>query len=190
MRVVSRLGFVLLLLLGSLGLANVARAEYLVEEAGLRFPDKLGSAMQTRSVRYPQAHLGHGIDYRGQNFGASIFVYTGGASDIPNGTASPVVRAQFAKARSDIFAVQKQNNQPEPKLIAERPIQSDGVEFLAATYRLVRGNTEAVSLVALTGFRGQFVKVRISAVVVNGEANTAQMDEFIQAVARLLTEAR
>src|SRR5205085_8759589 len=78
MRVSTRLWLPILALLASLGWAGMASAEYLVEEAGLRFPDQIGAASQTSGKRYPQPGLGHGIDYNGGSFGASIYVYDRG----------------------------------------------------------------------------------------------------------------
>lgn len=145
MRTMIRIWLPLVALLVGLGGAGVASAQYLVEEAGLRFPDQIGAAQQSGGRRYPQPGLGHGIDYRGQGYGASIYVYDRGLSGIPDGTASEIVRTEFARARSDIFAVQRQQNAPEPRLVRERLVKVDGVEFLTASYRFVRGDTDALN---------------------------------------------
>src|SRR5689334_1496979 len=110
MRVSTRFWLPLFVLLAGLGSVSVASAEYLVEEAGLRFPDQIGAASQTGGKRYPQPGLGHGIDYNGGSYGASIYVYDRGVSGIADGIASDVVLSEFARARSDIAAIQRQQN--------------------------------------------------------------------------------
>lgn len=187
MRAMIRLTILLVACWGGLAWqATAARAEYVVEEAGLRFPEWIGSATQAKGQRYPQPGLGHGIDYRGQGYGASIYVYDRGAKDIADGVASAIVLSEFARARNDIIAIQKQQKQPEPQLVGERTIKVDGIEFLTATYRYTRNDVDALSVVAVTGFRRHFVKVRVSARAADGPA---QLDEFIQNVGRFLAAA-
>lgn len=178
-----------LALLAGLGWVDIARAEYTVEEAGLRFPDRIGAASQAGGKRYPQAGLGHGIDYRGDGYGASIYVYDRGVLGIADGVASERVRSEFTRARSDIFAIQKQQNAPEPKLVGERLSKVDGVEFLTATYRMTRGDTDVLSLVALTGLRRHFIKLRISTRASEGGEAQARLDGFLQDFGRFLAAA-
>jgi hypothetical protein len=189
MRVSTRFILPILALIASLGLANVAWAEYLVEEAGLSFPDQLGSATQAKGQRYPQPGLGHGIDYRGPGYGASVYVYDRGAKDIPDGIEGAIVRSEFARARSDIFAIQKQQNQPEPQLLKESTVRVNGFDFLTATYQYPRSGTDTYSVVAMTGFRRHFVKLRISTLASTGQAGATQIDEFIQSVGQFLAAA-
>lgn len=189
MRVSVRFWLPILALLASLGWAGAASAEYLVEEAGLRFPDQIGTASQSGGKRYPQPGLGHGIDYNGKTYGASIYVYDRGVSGIADGIGSDMVRSEFARAKSDIFAVQKQQNAPEPKLVGERKVSAAGVEFLTATYRYTRGDLDTLSLVAMTGLRRHFVKVRVSTRASDGGEAQARLDEFLQNVARMLADA-
>ena len=189
MRATLRFSVLLLVCLGLAWQAGPARAEYLVMEVGLQFPDRVGSARLWKGERYPDARLGHGIEYRGPGFAGSVYVYNAGNPDIPDGTANAVVRTQFARARNDIAAFQRQRNLPEPQLLAEQPIRAANVEFLAARYRVVRGDVVSVSLVAMTGYRRHFIKIRVSVPVASGAAGTRQMEEFVQDVARILAGA-
>jgi len=184
-----RFCLVLLAFLAPLGIGT-ASAEYPVEEVGLRFPDQLGGAQLVRGHRYPQDYLGHSISYARGGLGASIYVYHGGQSNIPDGITGPVIRAQFAKARGDIAAVQRQQNAPEPQLLGERTIDAGGVEFVSASYLYMRQNRDAYSLVALTGFRRHFVKLRVSVWAEGGAAmGSAQIEEFVQSLGRFLAAA-
>jgi hypothetical protein len=124
--------------------------------------------------------LGHGIDYNGGSYGASIYVYDRGVSGIADGIASDVVLSEFARARSDIAAVQRQQNVPEPQLVGERKVSVGGIEFLSATYRYRRGDLDTLSLVAMTGLRRNFIKVRISTRASDDDAAQARLDDFLQ----------
>lgn len=189
MRTVIRLAVLLLACLALGGPVSPAWAEYLVMEAGLQFPDRLGTATQVKGQRYPQPGLGHGIDYNGQTYGASVYVYDRGAKDITDGIASAIVRSEFTRARNDIAAIQKQQNLPEPQLVGERTVKVDGIEFLTATYRYTRNNVETLSTVAVTGFRRHFVKLRVSTRASDGTEAAERIDGFVQAVGRFLTTA-
>jgi hypothetical protein len=189
MRLSIRFWLPILALLASLGSAGMASAEYLVEEAGLRFPDQIGAANQTSGKRYPQPGLGHGIDYNGGSYGASIYVYDRSVSGIADGIDSDVVRSEFARARSDIFAIQKQQNGPEPQLVGERVVSVGGVQFLTATYRYARSNIDTLSLVAMTGLRRNFIKVRVSTRAADGDAAQVRLDDFLQNFGRVLASA-
>jgi hypothetical protein len=189
MRATLRFTVLLLACLGLAGMAGPAWAEYLVIEAGLQFPDKLGTATQVKGQRYPQPGLGHGIDYNGQTYGGSVYVYDRGAKDIADGIASGIVRSEFARARGDIAAIQKQQNQPEPQLVGERTVKIDGVEFLTATYRYTRNNVDTLSTVAVTGFRRHFVKLRVSTRASAGNEAAERIDGFVLAVGRFLVAA-
>jgi hypothetical protein len=189
MRVSTRWWLPILALLASLGWAGMASAEYLVEEAGLRFPDQIGTASQVGGKRYPQPGLGHGIDYNGGSFGASIYVYDRGVSGIADGVGSDAVRSEFARARSDIFAIQKQQNGPEPQLVGERKVAVGNIEFLTATYRYARNNVDTLSLVAMTGLRRNFIKVRVSTRASDGGEAQARLDDFLQNFGRILAGA-
>ncbi len=169
-----------------------ASAEYLVPEAGIRFPDRLGGLALMKGERYPQAPLGHGVEYRarasgsGAIYAGSIYVYNGGNPSVPDGIASNLVRAEFARARGDIAAIAKTNNLPEPVLLGERTIQSGGIEFLTATYRMVRNDNPVITFVGLTGARRHFIKLRVSVPAANGAAAAGEIDAFVTEVGRLL----
>lgn len=189
MRVWSRFCVFALALLVGLAPGIAARAEYHVSEAGLRFPDRLGTANLVKGTRFPQAAMGHGVEYRGPDFAGSIYIYDGGALGIPDGITSPLVRAQFDQARGDIFTIQKQRGLPEPQLIGESTIRVDNFEFLGATYRFTRSDVDTLSVVGLTGFRRHFIKLRVSVPASSGAAGITHMQEFVRDIGRILADA-
>jgi hypothetical protein len=188
------MGAAVLIALASWSVAGPASAEYLVPEAGLRFPDSLGSLTLWTGKKFPQAGLGHGIEYRTRAPGfdtpvyvaGSIYVYDGGNASVPDGIGSSLVRTEFGRARGDIATIAKMNNLPPPELLEERTIKASGVEFLSATYRMVRNDNPVVSFVGLTGARRHFIKLRISVPTAKGATGTAEINAFVAGVARLL----
>lgn len=187
-------GLALLALVTASSIAVPAAAEYLVPEAGIRFPDRLGPLSLWKGERFPEAALGHGIEYRARAPGfdrpvfmaGSIYVYNGGLAAIPNGIDSQVVRAEFAKARGDIATVARRNKLPEPELVGERTLKVSGIELLGATYRMVRGDTPVISFLGLTGARQHFIKLRVSVPTAGGATGTDVIDSLVADVCRLL----
>jgi hypothetical protein len=191
MRAMLRFGVLLLACFGLAWQIEAARAEYLVMEVGLRFPDRLGSVPMVKGERYPQAVLGHGIEYRVADFTGSIYVYDAGIPNIPDGTANEIVRTQFARARGEIVAFERQRNLPEPRLLSEQPLKVGSVEFLVANYSVVRDGVETTSLLAMTGYRRHFIKIRVGlpSPTVSGTGGARLVEEFMKNVARLLADA-
>jgi hypothetical protein len=165
-----------------------ARGEYLVPEAHLTFPDRLGAHTLAGGEKFPRAELGHGIQYRGPGLSGSVYVYRGGHTTVPDGIGSGIVRAEFAKARGDVATVAKMRGDPEPQLLSERTMRAASTEFLTATYRLRRGDALYTSLVGITGARGHFIKLRAS-VNAAGEAAANDINAFVAAIARLVAGA-
>jgi len=188
MQALIRLSFASLAFLAGLNWA-VARAEYVVPDVGIRFPDRLASFDLLKGEKYPQAELGHGIEYRAPGFAGSVYVYRGGNTSVPDGTASNLVRAEFAKARGDIAALAQMKGDPAPELVAEQPIKAVGVEFLTATYRMQRNKNAVTSLVGMTGARGHFIKLRVSVPAAGSVPVTEEIYAFVAAVARLLARS-
>ena len=194
MRAWIRMGAAILAVLAGWSFVGPASAEYLVPEAGIRFPDRLGSLTLWKGEKYPEASLGHGVEYRVRAPGfdrpvfvaGSIYIYQGGHEFIPDGIGSSLVRAEFARARGDIATIARMNNLPPPELLGERTIKASGIEFLTATYRMVRNDNPVISFVGMTGARRHFIKLRVSVPTAMGATGTNEIDAFVAEVGRLL----
>lgn len=165
-----------------------ARAiDYVVPEAGLRFPDRLGGFVLEGGQQAPRLELGHILQYAGRNFIGSVYVYNGGRPSVPDGVRNPVVQAEFEQAQSDIFAVARMRGWPAPVKSADAVTRDTSVEFLTATYRLDSPSAQQDSVVAITGARGQFIKVRMT---VPAGGDHVDLRAFLQHVGALVTGAR
>lgn len=189
MQALIRLSLAGLAFLAGLSVGFAAWAEYAVPDIGIRFPDRLASFELWKGEKYPEAALGHGVEYRAPGFAGSVYVYRGGNPSVPDGVTNNLVRSEFAKARGDIAALAKMKGDPEPELVGEQPVKAAGIEFLTATYRMQRNDRAVTSLVGMTGARGHFIKLRVSVPSAGTVLVTDEIYAFIAAVARLLAKS-
>ena len=127
--------------------------DYVVPEAGLRFPKWLGRYMMEDGQQAPRIELGHMLRYSRGGFIGSVYVYDGGRRPIPDGVRNPVVQDEFDRAQQDIFKVARMRNWPAPVKRADAVNRDAGREFLSATYILDDTRTRRDSVVAITGAR-------------------------------------
>jgi len=144
------------------GAAEAWAIDYVVPEAGLRFPKRLGRFVLEDGSQAPHAELGHVIQYKGSALIATVYVYDGGRRPIPNGVRNAVVQAEFAQAQREIFAVARMRGWPTPVKSADAVTGDTGIEFLTATYRLDSPSQRNDSIVAISGARGHYIKVRMT----------------------------
>ncbi len=189
MRALIRLSLAGLAFLAGVSVWAAAWAEYVVPDIGVRFPDRLASFDLLKGEKYPQAELGHGVEYRAPGFAGSVYVYRGRNPSVPDGVANNVVRTEFATARGDVAALAKMKGDPEPELVGEQSVKALGLEFLTAAYRMQRGDQVVTSLVGMTGARGYFIKLRVSVPAAGAVPVTDETYAFIAAVARLLAKS-
>jgi hypothetical protein len=141
-----------------------ARAEYLAQEIGVRFPDALaGLQLRGEPQRYPQPGLGYSLHYFGPRSAVTVYIYDANQRGIGTGIAGQAVTQQFAQAERDMQAFYQQQRQPAqrlgggPETLGAPPRQT---QWLVARYAVQRGNVALTSVVMVTGYRDYFVKVR------------------------------
>ena len=72
--------------------------------AGIQPPPSIGGFTIGDTHSYSSPELGHSVTYKRGPAWADVYVYDGGAPDIPDGPSSPQVLAQFEQAAGDIAA--------------------------------------------------------------------------------------
>ena len=96
---------------------------------------------------------------------ANVYVYTGGQQSIPTDPMSPIVRAEFEQAKSDILATEGHLDRKKVSLIEQYGVGSPakGVRLLCAEFEILKasGGLEW-SFLCLTAYRGQFLKIRVT----------------------------
>jgi hypothetical protein len=139
--------------------ASSARADYVAQEIGVRFPDVLGGLRrQGEPYRYPQPGLGYSLRYANQQVRVDLYIYDGGQRGIGTG-AGNIVTQQLAEAENEMRAFYQQQRQPAQR-VSGGPETIGQVPWLVARYDVQQGGQAMRSVVMLTGFRDSFIKVR------------------------------
>ena len=145
-----------------LAVLPASAADYVVPEARLRFPDRLGGFVLESAQRAPAVELGHILQYVRGDLICSVYVYNGGHGRIADGVRNPTVQSEFARAQQDIAMVARLRNWPSPILRGDGLRKNADIEFMTAMYSLDDHQTRRGSLLAITGARGHFVKLRMT----------------------------
>ncbi|MBM4220589.1 MAG: hypothetical protein FJ170_01430 [Gammaproteobacteria bacterium] len=130
--------------------------------------------------------LGHSIAYDGENASATIFIYDGGRSDIPDDPLDPLVMEHFEVVRNDIRIASERGiyqNLREGRPYATGNPEA-GVGFLCGEFQFEAGGETRSSLVFLTTYRGRFLKGRYTGPASDDFAFEAR--SFMDGVAGLL----
>ncbi len=172
-----------------------AHAAYWSRAIQVDFPDRLGG-LEYYGVRSyePEEIYGYSLRYQNDATKADIYVYTLGLEGIGEGPDAPEVQEQMQMARSDILGVAEAGYYLDVNFIERdgvNPWPRFIVQELSYTQIDPQGNHPAQhlrSLIAVTGYRSYFVKVRISSTEPASEF-TAINSAFMQDLAELLTNA-
>ncbi len=130
--------------------------------------------------------LGQTIAYHGGGKGeATVFVYTMGRHDIPDGPMSEPVMAEFNRATHELIWL-GQKNDKKTELVSRYGTGSPdrGMEFLCAEFILTDGLGSRRTFLYLTGCAKNFVKIRVTLRTNDAADPTAR--EFVDVVASRL----
>lgn len=89
----------------------------------------------------------------------------------------------------ELGGAKMQRGLPEPMPIGEKTLGADGVEFLGATYNVMREKPE-MRYVGITGYRGHFVRLAADVTASSGAAGAAVIEAFVVSLARLMSSSR
>jgi tetratricopeptide (TPR) repeat protein len=143
------------------------RPPYREPATGLAFPAKLGAWLRGQERTYPPG-LGVSVAYYSEEgITATVYVYDLKMKGVPEGTAAPVVRNEFEQAQSGVVAAVNERGGTATR-VAKGEVrlgQAAGApKMLAAVFDIQEreGGPPLVGRVYLTGYRGQFLKARIT----------------------------
>jgi len=136
-----------------------------------------------------KAHPGYGytVAYHGGDRGeATIYVYSKGQRDIPDGPSSETVMAEFNQATREILSF-GQSAGRTIELVSRYGTGSPerGKEFLCAEFILSDDSGSRRTFVYLTGAAGNFVKIRVT--LRTNDATDPTARNFADAVANRLS---
>jgi hypothetical protein len=134
--------------------------------------------------------LGVGIMYRTNTFKADVFLYDLGNPSIPSGAASQVITDQFEQARGDVYTLEKRGIYKDiAVLIQKETVNMGDFPFLHSRMTFTQDDIKRVSHLYLAGYKGQFVKVRITYFFNNTADGEQSLAEFLNTLGISLKEA-
>jgi hypothetical protein len=160
-----------------------------LKELGVTLPEAIGELRYQGRQEYGDG-LGYSVTYANKLSSVSLYVYDRGQKGIPAGKAGRPVEDELKAAADDLAVAEKKGAVKNLKRVdGELPLPKAVLaKFAAAGYTFdIRGGG-CKSYVLVTGYRGQFLKVRATQYVVDGKTNDAQFNEFLEAVARHIKE--
>lgn len=145
--------------------SNSAAEQYRHQKTGIVFPDTINTLKLVRATDYEPlyAGLGSGISYRTDTMRADIFLYDLKQGPIPEGVSSPVIAKEYEQAFGDILAMENQGTYKHISVIEKRGVVPVGsLRFLHGILTYEQNNIKLISHLYLTGYRGLFMKLRIT----------------------------
>jgi hypothetical protein len=154
---------------------------------GVTFPDRLGDFALKGRTQFPKAADGATIVYESEGVRGAIYVYDAGVKEIPNGVGSPVIHKHFRETEMAL----KRASTEGPVKATVRTVKTStisafpgcGPQFVWRSDAIAMEGHEMVSRTYLAGYHGRFVKLRVTQVARDGDA---QADAFVQGVRKLL----
>ncbi len=171
---------------------NILQDVYYDEDIGVNFPTKIASFDYQFQQFYDAPGAGYSLRYGDTNLvKIDIYVYDYEHTDIEDGISSERIITEFDDFYSGISYMESQGSYKNAMKLnsGEKNFSSDNIRFLwaQAQYEVVPGDEvqffgDIITSVYLTGYKGKFVKVRLT---VKKEAHdekekdiTAFMDDF------------
>jgi hypothetical protein len=152
---------------------------------GLRLPAQIGGAERggVKDYETSQPGLGYGARYRLPGWTTDIYFYDLKLSSIPDDSTSAIVRDAMAQAKDEVFGLGRRGDYSNVVLKSDYTIvdSSGRTRFVCAmfTYRHVRLKGDVDSYLCMTGWKGKFVKFRMT--TPRNDASSAVSRRFIEA---------
>lgn len=171
-------------------------------EIGVAFPYVLGDFKYERTTRFSEPGLGVALQYSSGEAFLSLYVFKGNARAVPDGVESGLVRQQFLDEQVVINArlLFEFGKLPGKYDIRGRPAHamplgqdSGDMTMLVKEFDLVPSQGQGrqfLSALWLTGYRGHFVKARVTYPVADPTQKSDRLEALRAALNRLLRDGR
>ena len=154
------------------------------ESIATHFPDPLGEFVLKERKQFPQKGEGAAIVYEGKDVRGAVYVYNAGLASVPTGVGDPAIHRHFQETAA---ALQQAAKQSPGKV---KPVKGStisafpgcGPQFMWRADEVSMGANALVSRTYLTGFRNNFVKLRVT----HARTDAAAADDFVQRIRRVL----
>ncbi len=146
------------------------------------FPEIEGWA-KGEMTRYPTVELGYSLPYRSeQGVVVTIYAYPGNNRSIPD-NLDGIVKKEFEKAKSDIFAVGKQGVYKDVKEIKSETLVLGGsggkTSALHALFTFSIQGRDVNSEIFLFPYKNRFIKIRATRPISLGKESDAEFAAFL-----------
>lgn len=152
----------------------------------LVFPKTLAGVPFRDLEVYEVKHPGFGVGYLYENEETQldISVYDGDYGEITDGIFFDGVHLQFEEAKEQIAAIEQQGFYKILKVVTDDWIQVGGHPFLYFSYIFENGYKQKASYLMLTGYDGNFLKVRLTT---DADLDTDVFDAFMMDFGSLIS---
>lgn len=156
------------------------------ERKALVFPKTLAGVPFRNIEVYESKHPGYGVGYLYEDSETQldISVYDGGYAKISDGIFFDGVHLQFEEAKKQIAAIEQQGYYKILRVVSDDWIQVGGHPFLYFSYIFENGLEKKASYLMLTGYDGNFLKVRLTT---DADLDTDVFDAFMEDFGTLIS---
>ena len=135
---------------------------------GLKAPEEVGGFRLNESINFERSRPGegYGLDYSQPGWKLDVTVYDLKRNAIPDDAKSAIVRAEFERAREDVFLAQPRGLYAQVYLRRNFTIEDPGkrTRFQCAAFHLRRdGAKPQDGYLCLTSWNNKFIKFRMTA---------------------------
>ena len=161
---------------------------YRVAAIGLDLPDRMAGFLRLGVRRYPDPGLGESVKYAHPRIlGADVYIYDVDRTGIGDGIESSLVRREYQDYKQVIERTWPMRPGVGPLSKPEEGVFRHGpVSLLDVRYRSKVNDEDVVTRFLLTGYRGRYVKLRITYPAATERSEPRLVDDFAAALAALL----
>ena len=158
---------------------------------GLTIPDQVSGLVreQVSDFEMKAPGLGYSVRFLRPPLRADVYIYDFQLKEIPTDLESPTMQNQIARAKGDIFGLERRGIYGSVEEKDEFKIGDAGkTRFLCSAFSYSRGekkDQELESYLCLTSWNNKFVKIRMTAS--KGDMSRVDVTSFVEAWISLLS---
>jgi hypothetical protein len=166
-------------------LASIAAfAQQPVKILGLTIPAFVGGLAHGPPTDYESTTpgLGYALRFLRPGWTVDVYIYDFELKSIPSDIEAPVVRDQLARAKSDIFGLERRGLYADVREISDFKVGAGKTRFACSALSYLRGERkeqDVDSYLCLTSWDNKFIKIRMTAI--KGTMARADVTNFVEA---------
>ena len=153
----------------SLACGQQAEAEpYRHPATALVFPEKIAGMVKGKVTNFEHERPGLGISigYNTPSITTTIYIYTLGLTNIPNGAGSKAILQHFKQVIADVYAAERFGLYKSVMKLSKETVSlgcdAGSSKALSALLAYTQSGTERFSRIYLTGYKDHFIKIRFT----------------------------